>query len=424
MIAVVFMLGVVNAIETITLTDYNSTLAIVSVTSADNMYGYELNFDYTGSISSVSFYNFLSSAGDGSDTTAGYTNTSNVLTVYESRLDNTKTGISGNGNLFNITHSGTLTKNSFLGLDNSSQAAPTETTIDYTCGNGVCNGAETCSVCSADCGVCAVTSASPDSGAGGGGGGAVQAKPDKGVEIDTHDINLNLVLNSNKERAIRITNKGNKEKSIFVGQKNLDGMVLIKESSFTLAPGETTEIRVIFLASEKPGIYTGKLIIAGNDVLVSVNVRTKELLFDAMIVVPNEEKIISVGGNLDAQVTLIPMGEEPRVDVTLNYVVKDYDGNTYMTESETILVEGQKTFKKQISTKGLPVGGYVVGLEVVYPGGVAASSSHFEVSQETKYSLTIVIVVAAVGVFVLTAFAILLSRKYKKNRRKYARGKF
>ncbi|MFH1066077.1 MAG: PGF-pre-PGF domain-containing protein, partial [Nanoarchaeota archaeon] len=71
-----------------------------------------------------------------------------------------------------VTQCGTVTYKLFaqnvLGTANTS----TGTFVSNNCcGNGVCDGSDTCSSCSADCGVCATTS----SGGGGGGGGSVSA---------------------------------------------------------------------------------------------------------------------------------------------------------------------------------------------------------------------------------------------------------
>ena len=149
--------------------------------------------------------------------------------------------------------------------------------------------------------------------------------------------------------------------------------------------------------------------------MISINVNTKELLFDAGIVIPDELKMINIGDKLSSQITLIPMGENPRLDVTLNYLIKNYEGQTFLTESETILVEGQKTFKKEFSTQNLPAGNYVLALELIYPNGVATSSSHFEVkSKETPKSNSFILL-GLLGLLMIMGiiWAILLIIRYK-----------
>jgi hypothetical protein len=83
--------------------DVSATLAQLSVSSASNLYGYEVNFSYSGSVSDVTFSGFL-----GGTTSSGYLTRRGYLYVYESKLDNTQTGVSGSGSLFQVTHSGDL----------------------------------------------------------------------------------------------------------------------------------------------------------------------------------------------------------------------------------------------------------------------------------------------------------------------------
>ena len=112
------------------------------------------------------------------------------------------------------------------------------------------------------------------------------------------------------------------------------------------------------------------------------------------------------------------MGEEARVDVTLNYIVKDFDGKVYISESETILVEDQKSFKKKFQTGNLPVGNYIVGLELVYPSGVATSSAHFEVVDKTPLNLRLVLIMLGIGILVLIVFIVFIMVRYKKKRKR------
>lgn len=259
--------------------------------------------------------------------------------------------------------------------------------------------------------------ASSSSPGGSSGGVVVEVKKIKSLVLDSNQINLDLVLNSNKQQSIKLTNTGNSSETVEISLQNLDDLVIIKDKSIVLAPGESREIQLKFVAPETPGIYSGKIIIGGKEVLVSINVQSKELLFDASIVVPSSEKIINLGGSLQSQITLIPMGEG-RVDVTLNYIIKDFEGRTYLSESETILVEAQKSFSKQFSTADLPEGNYILGLEVVYPNGVATSSSHFQIAKKSELDMRIILlVVLLAGVIGAVLLIIYTKTRYKKQKK-------
>src|SRR3989344_2210507 len=120
LLALVFLISFVSATESYTVTDYTSTLAIVSISNADDAYGYEATFEYTGDAGSydIDYGGFL---GEGTQT--GSNLRGGNLSVYESKLDNTKQGVSGNGQVFNISHSGTLTlKSSLTVLNNTDES--------------------------------------------------------------------------------------------------------------------------------------------------------------------------------------------------------------------------------------------------------------------------------------------------------------
>jgi hypothetical protein len=90
----------------VTLTTVNSTKTTVNISNAVDLYSYEINFVCNDSGAAAQFYGFLGAAGT---TSRGTDYVSNILSVYESKLDNTQTGVTGSGRLFNITHTCNLT---------------------------------------------------------------------------------------------------------------------------------------------------------------------------------------------------------------------------------------------------------------------------------------------------------------------------
>ena len=248
------------------------------------------------------------------------------------------------------------------------------------------------------------------SGGGGGGGGIVTPN----IEISPTEFDIELAVNTNIEKTITVKNLKNTVNTVGIRQSNLNNMILIPEPTLVLNPGETKSFNVVFIALNKTGIFTGKIIVGNKEIPVSINVRTKLLLFDSNIVVLNKDYLIPRGDELKTEVTLIPLGDENRLDVTLNYVIKDYDGKVYLTKSETLLVDKRIDFKRNFDTGILPLGQYVVGLELVYPNGVATSSAHFEVVEKifslgsVVYYLIISILINAILIIIL-----IISRIYK-----------
>ena len=286
------------------------------------------------------------------------------------------------------------------------------TKLGYNCGSWSdnCAGTLNCGSCSSGYTCSSGTCTAVPSGGGGAGGGAGAGGAVSAVDIDVNpkQISVTLAINTNKEETIRVTNLGTSKLSVSVSQSNLNNMVIFKETSLVLASKETKELHVVFVALSQPGVYAGKIIIGGKEVLVLMNVKTELLLFDSNIVVLNKDYKVAQGDKLKTKVTLIPMGDQARTDVTLKYAIKDYDGKVYLTQSETVLVEKQIDFKRNFNTGMLHLGNYVVALELIYPGGVAPSSAHFEVVERASADLFVKIIFYLVSAILIVAILIIL----------------
>ncbi len=293
------------------------------------------------------------------------------------------------------------------------------------CGNSIIETGEECddgNVVSGDGCSSSCANEDEDGGGGGGGGGAGVSQ----ITVTPNNVTLNLAVNTNKEQVFVVENTGDTIFNITVFQNNLDGKIIVSETSFTLSPGETKDLVVTFVASSETGIFSGTLNIGGELILVTLNVKTKLLLFDSNIVVLNDDYIVPRGSKLKTSVTLIPMGDKERLDVTLNYVIKDFDGRDYLTRSETVLVEEQVNFQRNFDTGILPIGQYVVGLELIYPNGVAPSSAQFEIiaMKETTffgkvvlyliYAILIILVLIIIFILARLIKQIIINKKFEK----------
>jgi len=253
-------------------------------------------------------------------------------------------------------------------------------------------------------------------GEGEGGGGTTGGIS---LSVEPTEINMNLAVNTNREQIISITNTGTRTATISFSQQNLTNMVLLPEGSIQVASGETKEVNVVFIALSETGIFTGKLFVGGKVIYVSLNIKTKLLLFDSNIIVLNEDYLVPQGDKLRTSVTLIPLGEKERIDVTLNYVIKDYEDRTYLTRTETVLIENQVNFKRNFDTGILPKGQYIIGLELIYPNGVAPSSAHFEVTEKpsTLFGKIVFFLINAILIVLILIILLIVSRMIKQIRR-------
>lgn len=291
------------------------------------------------------------------------------------------------------------------------------TSLGYSCGNwdDGCGGTLDCGTCGSGytctAGTCVVVT--PGNGNG-------VAPPVANIALNPTEFNIDMEINTNVERVVKVTNLGTSTTTVGVGQSNLTNMVILGNTSLTISAKQTVELNVVFVALGEPGIYTGKIIIGGKAVLVTLNVRTKLLLFDSNIVVLNEDYKVRQGEQLKTLVTLIPMGDPARLDITLNFVIKDYANRVYLTRSETLLIKEQIQLRRNFDTGNLPIGDYIVGLELVYPGGVAPSSAHFIVVERPistilgKIILFLIILILIVAIIIIILLIIIRIKERKQ----------
>lgn len=248
-------------------------------------------------------------------------------------------------------------------------------------------------------------------GRGGAGGGVVTAG---NISVSPSQFYINILINTNIQKSLSVTNLGANSRSISITQTNLDNMIIIENASFSLAQNETKIVGLIFVAPNATGVYNGTINVGNITIPVSLNVLKEFILFDSNIVVLNKNYQVQQGEPLQTEVTLIPMGGAVRMDVILNYAVKDINGTTYLTRSETLLVDSQKSIRRDFDTGSLPLGQYRIELELIYPYGVAPSSAHFNIIASVRttfssvvYWILLAIILVSIMLIVLTIVRIM-----------------
>ena len=122
---------------------------------------------------------------------------------------------------------------------------------------------------------------------------------------------------------------------------------------------------------------------------------------------------------METLVTLIPFGDPTRLDVTLDFTIRDFRNQIYLTKSETLLVERQINLERNFQTGFLPVGDYVVGLVLKYPNGVAPSSASFEVIEKVPLSIfgrLILFLIILILLVLILIIIIIIIKKLRERR--------
>ena len=228
---------------------------------------------------------------------------------------------------------------------------------------------------------------------GGGGGGGLLAKIQTNFSVSKNIIKISLKQGETKKETFTIKNIGT---SIFDIKTYLDEIKKFKvspeenEITTTLNPNEEKNIDIIFkaLENEIPEIYPHKIRLKGpsveKEITTIIEVDSAHPLFDVDVnVLPDTKKILA-GEEIVMEINLFNVRGFGRVDVTVEYSIKDLQGNLLSTEHETLAVETEAKFtRKVLVPSNLRPGTYVAFVKVIYADSTGISSDVFEVQAKS-----------------------------------------
>ena len=260
----------------------------------------------------------------------------------------------------------------------------------------------------------------------GGGGGGGTANIIKQFSLDKEKIQITLKQGETKKETITIKNTGNQKIKITLDTK-LEEFMKISETSFDLNAGEAKIIILDFIVREdtNPDLYIGKLNIKAEglqkEILIAIEVESKKPLFDVKVEIPKRFQTIMPGEEIMANIKLYSLGKTGRVDVSVEYKIKDKEGKEIISEHETIAVETQTSFVKELKIpENANFGTYMLYVKAVYDHETASSSAWFIVGKKpffTKENIILIITVVIILIFILIILIEL--RKIRKHMKAY-----
>ncbi|MBI2043609.1 hypothetical protein HYT25_04440 [Candidatus Pacearchaeota archaeon] len=269
---------------------------------------------------------------------------------------------------------------------------------------------------------------------GGGGGGLVLPKLKKGITISDEQISVSLKQGSVFTQKITIKNDDTKKLRITIENSRLKDFLVVREPFFELNPGESMEVTLDFLArgDTKPDLYLGTLLVKTEyeekQILVAIEVESLKSLLDARAEILGEYKEVLPGEEILAEIKLFNLGYTGRIDVLMEYIIKDYDGNEIQVEHESLAIETQANFIREISIpENAKYGNYVLYVKATYNGEVASASDGFEIVQykvTTREKIYIMLLVVFVIIFAMFAYHLIQERtkSFKRIKKKVGIG--
>ena len=249
-------------------------------------------------------------------------------------------------------------------------------------------------------------------GTAGGGGTVVQEI----IKLDKNRISITLKQGETKSEEIVITNIGTSIREVNLTVLDVEDFMKLSEENFYLDAGESKTIIIDFIAGQDttPNLYQGKLIVSSGsiqkEVLIAIDVESIEPLFDVTLVIPKAFLQVVPGGDVIANIRLFGVQQIGKVDVDLEYLITDSDGNLIVSDTETIEVDKEVNFVKSLH---IPIetekGDYLFYVRATYEGEVASASEWFKVRPKTAFEKILPPFVIIIIILIIIFIIILLS---------------
>jgi hypothetical protein len=261
-----------------------------------------------------------------------------------------------------------------------------------------------------------------------GAGGSTEQKASGNIQIDKEIIKVKI--KPEQEFNVSFTIKNNFSGSLdFNLETNLKDLLKFSEEKFSINSKNSKEIVLIFKASNKTnlGVYSGKITIKTSiqtlEIPVILEVESQKVLFDISLDIPSEYKEIIPGNDLLLQVTIFNIGSLENVETSVNYLIKDLEGEVISSQEEKITVKDQLTFSKRINIPGtVKLGTYVAAIQVSYDNTLGTSSDIFRVVAKpslTKKYIPYVIFAVILAIILIIIIKILKNRKKETDKTLY-----
>ncbi|TKJ17249.1 hypothetical protein CEE44_01815 [Candidatus Woesearchaeota archaeon B3_Woes] len=209
--------------------------------------------------------------------------------------------------------------------------------------------------------------------------------------IDTYLLNLKLKQGETRREKIVVENKGNRDQKFNLKIKDIERFVILNEKTFTLSPENSKEIYVDFYVSEneQAELHTGKIIVSSGQVTKSINVILDIIEKIAIFDIRSELTDVTLAKNqkISSKIDMKNIGDlRKRVDVVLEYFIKDFEGNQIKLEEETIGVDGNLIIERKFTIpEKLEHGDYLFYVKLNYLDSIATSANPFTIVKEPAF---------------------------------------
>ncbi len=246
----------------------------------------------------------------------------------------------------------------------------------------------------------------------------IKGKEGRDIPVDKNALDITFQAGFLKDYIIMLTNFGDEEKTYAATLYGLDGVIRLRETSFTM-PGNSKYELVLELIGDVPGTYTGKLILQSDRELRIYTITavvqdgpSRGKIFETYY--PVEYSVTCPGCYIGFTLMLNNLIEP----ALATYSIMDYQNNVIYRENDIIQPEERqysKTIKVPESTQE---GEYVLFIAVNSDGTTDVTTHRFEVRlpelREEKASSTTKLGIVLLLIGLIISNALLIKTKPKK----------
>ena len=225
------------------------------------------------------------------------------------------------------------------------------------------------------------------------------------ITIISKEINVSLKQGQKTSENIYIVNNYPQNMKIKINLSAVQKFVTASETEFELPYGEMKMITFNFSVDENtpPDNYVGNIYLETPgktyEVLTSIDVDSKDSLFDVSLKLDQTKLPVSQGGSIFFTTRISNLGAKTGVNIGIKYTIKDSNGKIVFEGQGTDVIDTFLEKKGKIKLpKNIAPGKYVLSARVDYEGKTAISSASFEV-QKRKLATWQKILIAVIILF-------------------------
>jgi hypothetical protein len=215
------------------------------------------------------------------------------------------------------------------------------------------------------------------------------------VPFEVDQILIKVLVKDNEyiEKELRVMNVGDGEVPIEVYASGISDIVNVLDSGFTIKPGQTKIVRLNFSSfnaaegiEQSPGVYIGKILVKTDsyekEVPVIIEIESKNVLFDMNLNPVARDRSVLQGSSTTFEIRVFNLQSIDSFNVGMDFFVKDINGNTIVSEKESVVVKTQASFFKTLKIpKNLKTGNYVFAAQASFGDSIGTASYLFDVGE-------------------------------------------